>query len=200
MHETPIKSRIFRLKVWGENACFTRPEMKVERVSYDTMTPSAARGIFRELDPNTPVKFSTFAKEMGGWLADRSFLLLLVGLFAAAALILAAVGIYGVVAYSVARRTQEIGIRVALGAQPGDVMRLVLGQGGRLALIGVTVGLTVALALTRWMASLLFGVSAADPLTFIVVATLLVLVALAACYVPARRATKMDPMVALRYE
>ncbi len=161
---------------------------------------SAARGIFHDLAPDVPVKFSTFADEMGGWLADRRFLLLLVGLFAAAALALAAVGIYGVVAFSVTRRTQELGIRMALGAQRSDVLRLVLGEGARMAALGVAGGIAASLAITRLMSSLLFGVSATDPLTFVAVAALLSLVALLACYVPARRAMGVDPLVALRDE
>src|ERR1700675_2334584 len=104
----------------------------------------AARGIFHDLAPDVPVKFSTFADEMGGWLADRRFLLLLVGLFAAAALALAAVGIYGVVAFSVTRRTQEIGIRMTLGAQRGDVLRLVAGEGARLAILVVGIGIAAS--------------------------------------------------------
>jgi len=161
---------------------------------------SAARSVFRELAPDAPVKFSTFEQEMGGWLADRRFLLLLVGLFAAAALTLAAVGIYGVVAYSVTRRTQEIGIRVALGAQRSSVLRLVLGEGARMAVLAVVIGIGVSLAITRLMSSLLFGISATDPLTFAAVAALLSGVALLASYIPARRATRVDPLVALRYE
>ena len=161
---------------------------------------SAARGVFHNLAPDVPVKFSTFTDEMGGWLADRRFLLLLVGLFAAAALALAAVGIYGVVAFSVAGRTQEIGIRMAIGAQRSDVLRLVLGEGARMAALGVVIGLGASLAITRLMSTLLFGISVTDPLTFAVVPLLMASVALLASFIPARRATKVDPIVALRYE
>ena len=161
---------------------------------------SAARGIFHDLAPDAPVKISTFADEMGGWLADRRFLLLLVGLFAVAALALAAVGIYGVVAFSVTRRTQEIGIRMALGAARADILRLVVGEGARLAVSGVAVGIAASFAITHLLSSLLFGVSATDPITFAGVAVVLCLVALLASYIPARRAMRLDPNSALRYE
>jgi predicted permease len=133
-------------------------------------------------------------------LASRRFSMILLDVFAALALALSCVGIYGVVSYLVGRRTHEIGIRIALGANRSDVLRLVLGEGVKMALIGVAVGLAAAFALTRLMANMLFGVSTTDPLTFGSVAILLTLVSLAACYIPARRAMRVDPMIALRYE
>ena len=161
---------------------------------------AAARQVFRELAPDLPVRVSTFGDEMGAWLADRRFLLFLVGVFAAAALLLAAVGIYGIVAFSVARRTQEIGIRMALGAARADVLRLVVGEGARLAAIGLAAGVVASLVVTRLVASLLFGVSATDPATFAGVAALLAAAALVASYLPARRAMRLDPSIALRRE
>jgi ABC-type antimicrobial peptide transport system permease subunit len=132
--------------------------------------------------------------------ASRRFNLYLLSAFAAAALLLAAIGIYGVVAYSVGQRTQEIGVRMALGAARGDVLRMVLAPGMMLTLIGAALGIGGALALTRLMSAMLFGVRATDPLTFAITAIVLVLAAALASYIPARRAVKVDPLVALRYE
>lgn len=161
---------------------------------------STARSIFHELAPDAPVTFSTFEAEMSGWLAERRFLLLLVGVFATAALVLVSIGLYGVIAFFVARRTQEIGIRMALGAPRENILRLVVREGMRLAAFGVVIGLVTSLILTRLLSSLLFGVSPTDPLTFAGIVLLLVSVTLAACYVPARRAIRVDPVTALRYE
>ncbi len=133
-------------------------------------------------------------------LAARRFTMALLGVFAVLALVMSCVGIYGVISYLAGQRTHEIGIRMALGAERGDVLRMVLGEGAKMALVGVAIGLVAAFGLTRLMASMLFGVSAHDPLSFAGVAALLVLVALAACYIPARRAMKVNPIVALRYE
>ena len=161
---------------------------------------SSARQIVRELDPNVPPVIGTFAEVSALSLQSRRFNLILLGAFAATALLLAVAGLYGVMAYSVARRTAELGTRIALGATRANVLRMVLRQGLATAVIGVAIGIAGALGLTRTLQSFLFGLSPTDPLTFAAVALLLILVALLACYIPARRASKVDPMTALRYE
>jgi putative ABC transport system permease protein len=159
-----------------------------------------ARRVVRDAAPEVAPRFQTFQDVFSASLETRRFNLTLVGVFAGTALVLAAIGIYGVVSYWVTRRTREIGVRMALGAVPRNVLGLVLGRAGATVLAGVAVGLAGAFGLTRTMQSLLFGISAIDPLTFAGVALLLGVVALLATYIPAHRATKVDPMVALRYE
>ncbi|MGB7921788.1 MAG: ABC transporter permease [Pyrinomonadaceae bacterium] len=162
---------------------------------------TALRGVVQQVDKDQPVAdIRTMNQVLAQSVATRRFNMLLLGLFACIALLLAAVGIFGVMNYSVSQRIHEIGIRMALGAQGSDILRMIVGQGMILTLIGVALGLIAAYFLTRVMSGLLYGVSATDPLTFVGVSGLLVVVALLACYIPARRATKVDPMIALRYE
>jgi putative ABC transport system permease protein len=161
---------------------------------------SAARGILQDLNPEIPPRFRTFSQVYSASLGSRRFNVILIGFFGIVALLLATAGVFGVMAYSVSRRTREIGVRVALGAGSADVLRMILGQGLRTIFIGVAIGIAGSLALTRTVESLLFGVTATDPLTFAAVTLLLVSAALLACFIPARRATKVDPLVALRYE
>jgi putative ABC transport system permease protein len=162
---------------------------------------SAIHTELQQLDREQPMaSVATMEQLLADSLSRARFTMLLLGIFAAVALLLAAVGIYGLIAYSVTQRTQELGIRIALGAQRRDVLRLVLRHGTRLTLLGLALGIAAALGITRLLASLLFGISATDPLTFAGVAALLGFVALLACFIPARRATRVDPIVALRYE
>ena len=157
-----------------------------------------ARAALRELAPDVPPRFRTIEEVFSSNLAARRFSLLLLGAFAAAALLLAVIGIYGVISYTVAQRTREFGIRMALGARPGDVRRLVVREGTILALGGAALGIAGALAATRLLASLLYGVSTTDAATFLAVPLLLVAATLLASWIPARRATRTDPMIALR--
>jgi ABC-type antimicrobial peptide transport system permease subunit len=162
---------------------------------------ASIRNQVSSIEPNEPVnQVVTMDERLSTSVAGRRFQTLLLGVFAAVGLVIATVGIYGVISYAVSQRTQEMGIRMALGAQASDVLRLVVGQGMKLALIGVALGVAASLALTRVMKNLLFNVSATDPVTFALIASLLVGVAFIASYVPARRATKVDPLIALRSE
>ena len=157
------------------------------------------RQVIRELDPNQPIRsIATLRGVMSESIARDRFFTVLFGMFAGLALVLAAVGVYGVVAYSVGQRTQEIGVRMALGAWAIDVLRMVLTEGMFLVFGGIALGALSALLLTRALQSQLYGVSAQDPIAFVIAPTILAGVTLLACYVPARRATRIDPMTALR--
>ncbi len=192
-----------RMESWLPHA--QNPSRSMQVVVRTKSDPLALAGVVREavwaLDRDLPIpKLETMEQVLSESVAQRRLSMLLLSIFATVALLLAAVGIYGVMSYVITQRTNEIGIRVALGAQAADVLKLIMGQGMKLTLLGVGLGLVATLLLTRLMVSLLFGVSATDPLTFAGVALLLIVVALLACWIPAWRATKVDPMVALRYE
>jgi predicted permease len=180
----------------------SRPRDLVIRTAGDPLGLAAAvRGEVWAVDKDQPVSnIQTMEQILSDSLTRERFNMLLLAIFAGVALALAAVGIYGVMSYSVTQRTHEIGVRMALGADSGHVLRLVVGQGLKLVSAGVAIGLAFAFALTRLMESLLFGVSATDPVTFVLISVTLVAVAALASYIPARRATKVDPMVALRYQ
>jgi putative ABC transport system permease protein len=162
---------------------------------------SAVTRTIQSIDRELPVfGVKTMDEYLASSVAAPRFNTTLLSIFASVALVLTIVGLYGVMSYSVAQRTSEIGIRMALGAQSSDVMKMVIRQGFKMVLIGLGIGLIVAFALMRIMASLLFGITTKDPITFGIVTCLLMLVALLACYLPARRATKVDPLIALKYE
>ena len=165
------------------------------------MLAAAVRQALRQIDPDQATStFRTMSDVVSSSAANDRFNTLLLGAFAAIALLLTAAGIFGVLSYLVTQRTREIGLRMALGAQPTDVLRVIVGHGLRLVLLGLFIGVAGAFVVTRWMSSVLFGVTPTDPLTFTVVALMLGSVALLASYIPARRAMRVDPMVALRYE
>jgi len=176
--------------------------MVVVRTSGDPRSiANAARAAVHEVDRNQPVtNVRTLEKLVDDSVANRRFSLLLLGLFALLALVLSAVGIYGLTAYSVVQRTRELGLRIALGAKPEGVLGLVLGEAGKLTGVGVVLGLVLAFVFNKVMASLVYGVASTDPLTFVGVALGLLAIALLAAYFPGRRATKVDPIVALRSE
>jgi putative ABC transport system permease protein len=166
-----------------------------------TALTTAVRNEMHALNKDVPLfSVQTMSERIGSQLAADRMIAVLLSVFGASALLLAAIGIYGVIGYAVAQRTHEIGIRIALGADQRDILRLIVGQGMVLIVIGAGIGLALALAATRLLKSLLFEVSATDPLTFVSVVIVLVGVGLLACYLPARRAMKVDPLVALRYE
>jgi len=166
-----------------------------------TAAATAVRRLVSEVAPGVPVySVSTMNEIIGASLGSRRLNLWLIGSFAAITLLLAASGLYGVVAYTVAQRTREVGIRMALGARSGDVVKLMIGYGAVRAMLGIAIGFVVAVVATRAIASLLVGISADDPLTYVCVASLLGVTALGASWIPARRAARVDPMVAIRAE
>ena len=181
---------------------FMAPRDLVVRTKADAASIAAAvRQAVWSVDKDQPVSnVRTMDQVFAAAISQERFQALLLGLFAALALVLACVGLYGVISYSVAQRTHEIGVRMALGAQPRDVLRLVIRQGMSLTIVGLVVGIAVGAMATRVLSDMLFGVTARDPLTFMGVPVLLLLVAFLACYIPARSATRIDPLVALRYE
>jgi len=200
--DEPVKAEMYLpYQQITHNLWFIPRDLAIRTTGDTSNLVGAVRQIIREVDPDQPISnVATLGEVLGTEAAQRRMgMIMLVG-FALLALLLASLGIYGVLAYFVTQHTNEIGVRQALGATPRDILFLVLKKGMGLTLIGVAIGLASAFALTRLMSSLLFGVKASDPLTFVAVPLLLALVALLACYIPARRATKVDPLVALRYE
>ena len=180
---------------------FTGASFEVRTAGDPQALVPAIRKVVAEINPNLPLRdVTTESQQIDRLLFQERLVARLSGFFGLLALALACIGLYGLLAYEVTRRTREIGIRSALGAQRGDVVRLVVKQGLVLALIGAVAGIGVALGVTHYLKAMLYDVSAYDPTTIVAVSALLVLVALAACLIPARRATSVDPMVALRYE
>ncbi len=200
--DQPVKAEMYLPYEQNNGLGFYAPRDLAIRTNIDPLNLIAAvRNEIHQVDPEQPISdVRTMAAVLGEETSSRRLGMTLLTVFAAVALLLSALGIYGVLAYFVVQHTQEIGVRMALGAQRGRIVALVLKKGMLLAWLGVAIGLGVALALTRLMSSLLYGVSATDPLTYGAIAGLLTLVAFLACYLPARRATKVDPLVALRYE
>jgi putative ABC transport system permease protein len=200
--EEPIKPTKPEILVPFAQQPWFSGSLLVRSIHHDPLTVKrAAQEAIWSVRPETPEsKAEPLTTRLAGYVAEPRLYALLLGVFATIALILAAVGIYSVIAYSVAQRAREIGIRMALGAQPGAILKLVVGEGMRLVAGGVALGLAASFSLTRLMSNMLFGVSAFDPLTFGVITLLLTFVALLACWVPARRATTVDPLVALRHE
>jgi putative ABC transport system permease protein len=190
-----------QFRMWDTGAAIAGMTLVLRTTGDPVQLAAAVRRTVGALDPNLPVsEVRTMEQVVSASIARPRFMTLLLSLFAGVALTLAAVGLYAVMAYSVSRRTHEIGIRMALGARGGEVARMVIGQGLALTVVGIAIGLAGGLALHRLVASLLFGVSATDPVTLVGVSGLLAAVAVFACYLPARRATRVDPVIALRDE
>jgi len=197
-----LRSEMYRLEKQSPKDSVPFMMRIVMRTQGDPLAlTSPIRAAVREVDPGQPVSSVRTLEDMvANSVAKQRFFLLLLGLFALLALVLSVVGIYGVTSYSVAQRTRELGLRMALGAQPGDILRMVIWETGTLTVIGVVLGLAAAYALTRFMESLLFNVKATDPLVFLGIAVVLIFVSVLAAFFPGRRATRVDPLVALRAE
>jgi len=187
-------------KFWAQGLLASMAIIVRTRLDPAVVMPAIRKAVYGAGRNQTVYDVQTMEQVVSESMASQRFPMILLAIFAGLALLLASVGIYGVISYSVSQRTHEIGIHMALGAQKSDVLKMVVYQGLRLALAGVAIGIAGALALTRFLASLLYGVKPTDPVTFIAVSLILIAVALLACYIPARRAAKVDPMVALRYE
>jgi len=189
-------------QVTGDIATAETAKAEADRMAadYDASVVAAQDSARAKLGVARATAVKTLEERLAASIAPRRFMTWLLGLFAAVALLMASIGIYGVMSYSVTERTHEIGVRRALGAQDRNVLALIVRRGMILTLIGAAIGLAASIALSRVLSNLLFGVSAIDPFTLTVVAVLLIAVALVACFQPARRATKVDPMVALRHE
>jgi putative ABC transport system permease protein len=180
---------------------YTPRDLAIRTLGDPMSIAGSVRRIVREVDPDQPISnIATMADVLGDEAAQRRIGMIMLAAFAGLALLLASLGIYGVLAYFVTQHTNEIGVRIALGANRRNILALVLKKGMGLTLLGIAIGLATSFAFTRLMSSLLFGVKSSDPVTFTVVPLLLAVVALLACWIPARRATKVDPMIALRYE
>ena len=200
--DLPVEPAVYTPYLHDEtNHDFAGLNLFVRTIGPPTSLAGAIRAIVRSIRPDQTIdSMQTMHDALFRTLAPRRFSIVLVGSFAGLALLLLAIGIFGMVAYAVSQRTHEFGLRMALGAQPLDVLQLVVGDSFKIVATGVFVGIGVSSALTWFMRSLLYAVSPNDPLTFVVVAALLALVGLIASYIPAHRATRVDPMVALRYE